>query len=178
MKNTNSENKRKSETTIPVGTIDDDYAKKSVDDKLADQIKDYITSEFLTEADNRAITEDQRKFQIYKVDLNNDGNEEVFVNFMTSYFCGTGGCRVLLLDSDMEMITKFSPTQDLYVENAVENGWRVLLTKTEGNWRKLIYEEGTYPTNPTIVEATSDEPSKEAEKMFDVESGKLKMYSF
>lgn len=177
-KNTKTENKTKSETTIPVGTKDDDYAKRSVDDKLADKIKEYINDKFLTEADNRAITEGQRKFQLYKVDLNNNGNEEVFVKFATSYFCGTGGCTVLLLDNNMDLITKLSPTQDLYVENAVENGYKVLLTYTEGEWRKLVYEKGSYPTNPTMVEATSDEPSEQAEKMFDVESGKLNTYSF
>ena len=183
-KNSNSENnqsteiKTELEATIPVGTkkVEDD--KKGVDDELADKIKNYIITEFLTDADNRAITEDQRKFQLYKVDLNNDGNEEIFVNFMTSYFCGSGGCTVLLLDNNLKLITRFSPTQTLFVDEKVENDWRILLTNTEGSWRKLIYENGTYPSNPTMVDATNEEPSEKAVKMFDEDHSKQKTYNF
>ena len=176
-KNPNSE-KLKGEATIPVGTKNIDDDKIGVDDELADKIKNYITSEFLTEADARAITEDQRKFQLHKIDLNNDGNEEVFVNFMTSYFCGSGGCTVLLLDSNLKLITRFSPTETLFVGEKVENDWRVILTHTEGSWRKLIYDNGTYPSNPTMVEKTTDEPSVNAVKMFDEDDSKQKTYNF
>lgn len=155
-----------------------DFAKQGVDDELADKIKDYLTTEFMTEGDLRAITEDQRKFQLYKVDLNKDGNEEVFVNFITPYFCGTGGCTVLLLNSDQDLITGFSPTRTLYVEETLENDWRVILTKTEGAWRKLIYENSTYPSNPSMVETTNESPSDNAEKMFDAEYSKSKTYNF
>ena len=177
-KNTNSKNKIKGETTIPVGTKDLDYAKQSVDDELADKIKNYINTTFLTEADMRAISEDDRKFQFYKIDLNNDGKEEMFVNFGTPYFCGSGGCTVLLLNSSLELITRFSPTQVLFVENATENGWKVLFTRTEGSWKKLVYENDTYPSNPTMVEETNEQLSEDAEKLFDEDDSKLKTYSF
>lgn len=159
-------------------TIGDDYAFRSIDNDLAKKIKEYITTKFLTDADLKAISEEDRNFQLYKVDLNNDGSEEIFVNFGTSYFCGSGGCTVLLLNNKLELITRFSPTQTLYVEKAVENGWRVLLTKTEGSWRKLVYENDTYPTNPTMVEATEESLSDDGVKMFGVESGKSTKYSF
>lgn len=155
-----------------------DFAQQSVDDELAEEVKTYLTTEFLTDGDLRAIKENQRKFQLYKIDLNNDGKDEVFVNFMNSYFCGTGGCTVLLLDSDLELITRFSPTRTLYVEKARENGWNVLFTETEGNWRKLFYENGTYPSNPTLLETTNGLPSDQAQIMFDEESSKLKTYTF
>ena len=155
-----------------------DYAKESIDDELADKIKSYITTKFLTEGDLRAISEDQRKFQLYKVDLNNDGKDEVFINFITSYFCGTGGCTVLLLTNNLELITRFSPTQTLYVEKSVENDWSVLLTHTEGSWRQLIYENGTYPSNPTMVEAMNQLPNENAEKIFNEDLSKQKTYNF
>lgn len=155
-----------------------DFAQQSVDDELAEKVKNYLITEFLTDGDLRAIKEDQRKFQLYKIDLNNDGNDEVFVNFMNSYFCGTGGCTVLLLDSDLELITRLSPTRTLYVEKILENGWSVLFTETEGNWKKLIYKNGTYPSNPTMVETTNELPSDQAQIMFDEESSKLKTYTF
>lgn len=154
------------------------FINKSVDDKLAEKIKSYLINQFLTEGDLRAIKEDQRKFQLYKIDLNNDGNDEVFVNFGTSYFCGSGGCTVLLLKSSLELITRFSPTRTLYVENTFQNGWRVILTVSEGSWRKLIYNNGTYPSNPTMVETKSAPSSEQAEILFDEDIIGLKTYTF
>lgn len=155
-----------------------DFAKQSVDDELAKKISHYINTEYLTEGDVRAIKEEQRKFQLHKIDLNKDGNEEVFVNFMTTYFCGSGGCTVLLLDSNLELITKFSPTQVLYVEEEMQNGWRILITRAEGDWRKLVYQEETYPSNPTIVETISEAPNPLSTIMFDEFYEKSKIYNF
>ena len=52
-----------------------------------------------------AMTDSDRKFQMYKIDLNKDGKQEIFVRFLTPYFCGTGGCNFLLLDHEGEIIT-------------------------------------------------------------------------
>lgn len=158
-------------------TIDTNYALQNVDDNLANKVKEYITTKFLTEADLRAISKEDRHFQLYKSDLNNDGSEEIFVNFGTSYFCGTGGCTVLLLNSQLELITKFSPTQTLYISDEIVNGWAILLTNAEGDWKKLIYEGGTYPTNPTMVEEITDLPGNTI-KTFDEDSNKQNTYSF
>ncbi|MCK5816185.1 MAG: hypothetical protein KAH07_09595 [Flavobacteriaceae bacterium] len=155
-----------------------DYTKQSVDDKLADKIKTYITTVFLTDGDLRVIAKDQRKFQLYKIDLNNDGENEIFVNFMTSYFCGTGGCTILLLNNDFEMITKFSVTKTLFVEKILQNGWRILMTKSEGNWKELVYKNDSYPSNPSMVKTTTIFPSGHAEIMFDEDYSKPKTYDF
>ncbi|MGY0407332.1 MAG: hypothetical protein ACWIPJ_03110, partial [Polaribacter sp.] len=120
----------------------------------------------------------QRKFQLYKVDLNNDGNKEVFVNFMTSYFCGTGGCTILLLNSNLKKINKFTVIRTLYIEKTLQNGWRVLMTKSEGNWVKLMYKNGAYPSNPTVLKPTNELPSENAEILFKEDSSKLKTYNF
>lgn len=147
-------------------------------DELVDKVKTYLTKEYLTEADLRAISEDQRKFQIQEIDLNNDGKEEVFVNFMTSYFCGTGGCIILLLNDQIEPITKFTVTRTpLYVEKAMENGWNIIMTQSEGKWRKLIYKDGSYSSNPSIVEISSEAPTENTFKIFDDNSG-LETYDF
>ena len=188
-KNTSSENnqtqadtelKTESEEIIPIEeeAIQSDFAIQSVDDELVDKIRYYLNTEFLTEGDLGAISEEQKKFQIYKVDLNGDGNDEVFVNFMTTYFCGTGGCTVLLLSSDLDLITRFSPIRTLYVEETLENGWKVLLTESEGTWRKLIYENATYPSNPSIVQATNDTPTEQAEVLFDADYSQPETYNF
>lgn len=170
-----SENKQTKEEEIE--TLDTDYNPQSVDDDLANKVKVYITTKFLTDADLRAISEEDRKFQLYKTDLNNDGSEEIFVNFGTSYFCGSGGCTVLLLNDKLELITKFSPTQTLFIGKEIENGWFTLLTRVDGDWKKLIYEGGTYPANPTLVEIATNLPEN-AKKTFYEDKIVQKTYHF
>ena len=152
---------------------------ENVNDELIDKIKDYIATEYLSEADLRAISEDQRKFQIHQIDLNNDGKKELFVNFITSYFCGTGGCSLLLLNDKIEPITKFTVTRTpLYVEQSTENGWRPILTQSEGKWRKLTFKDGSYPSNPSVVEISNDAPTESADILFGDNNNELKTFNF
>lgn len=152
--------------------------KQGSDDPLVEDLKNYINTEYLTEGDSRAISEEQRKFQFETMDLNNDGNKEVFVYFNTSYFCGTGGCTILLLNDKLEPITEFTVTRPpLFFEETTENGWRTILMKSENKWRNLIYEDGTYPSNPSIVETTDDTPTESTQQLF-AEDNPLESYSF
>lgn len=145
--------------------------------ELLDKVENYILTDYLTEADLRTISKDQRKLQLYQIDLNNDGKKEIFVNLASTYFCGTGGCTVLLLNDQLQPITEFTVTQTpIYVEETIENGWKVLMVQSGGNWRKLIFEDGSYPSNPSIVEISVDAPHKSAEVLFD--NDKMKIYSF
>lgn len=159
-------------------TTDSGVDTNTIDDPLAEKIKTYLNETFLTEGDKRAISEAQRKFQYDKVDLNNDGEEEVFVNLPSSYFCGTGGCTILLLDHKLDLITRFSPTRTLYVQNKTQNGWQVLATKTEGKWRNLIYKNGAYPSNPTLLKTADAAPSANAQILFNEDANNIKTYRF
>ena len=175
--------KTEKEESIPIEekeALVSDFVKQSVDDELADKINSYITTKFLTEADLKLIPESQRKFQFYQIDLNNDGGNEVFVNLMTSYFCGSGGCTILLLNNQLKPITKFTVIRTpLFAEQTLKNGWRILLTKSEGELKEMIYNDGTYPSNPSVIEkAPYDAPSGHAEIMFDINFSKPKTYNF
>lgn len=160
-------------------TTSTEDASPSTNDALADRIGHYLASEYLTAGDQRAIADEQRKFQLYQTDLNGDGQPKVFVNFITSYFCGTGGCTLLLLSPERELITEFTVTRTpLWAEPTTENGWRVLLARSDGELKKLVYRDGTYPPNPSVVEMSADEPSNRAEKILDEEGSNVKTYSF
>ncbi|MBD0825232.1 hypothetical protein [Aestuariibaculum marinum] len=156
------------------------YASQSVNDALAEQIKDFITTQYLSEGDLNIIDASQRKFQLYQIDLNNDGKNEVFVNFMTSYFCGTGGCTILLLSPELKTITRFTVTRTpLWVEPSMKNGWKIILTRSLGELKELTYANGTYPSNPSMVEkAPYDAASGHAEILFDDNFSPPKTYSF
>ncbi len=51
----------------------------------------FISNQFLTEGDFRALDANDRKFQYEATDLNGDGINEYLVSFSSPYFCGSGG---------------------------------------------------------------------------------------
>lgn len=175
-KNASTETEKiEDEEEIIVSDIEND----NENSELVAKVKEYITAQYLTEADLRAISEDQRKFQIHQIDLNNDGKKEVFVNFMTSYFCGTGGCTLLLLNDQIEPITEFTVTRTpLYVEETMKNDWNTIMTQSEGKWRRLTYKDGSYPSNPSVVVVSNDSPAKGADILFDDNNTSIKTYNF
>ncbi|MFT3912418.1 MAG: hypothetical protein QM737_23525 [Ferruginibacter sp.] len=148
-------------------------------DSLALKIKTYIITKLLDSNDLRTITAEERKFQLYQTDLDNDGRNEVFVNFITGYFCGTGGCSILLLDSDLKRITKFSAMNvPLFIEQTNKTGWKHILVRSERALKELIYKNGTYPSNPSVLDnAPYDVPGNDVEVVFDV-NRKRKTYVF
>lgn len=159
-----------------VGTLENDN--EINDAALVVKVKNYITTKYLLKADLKVIPKDQRKFQFVKIDINNDGEDEVLVNFMTNYFCGTGGCNLLLLNTDMEPITNFTVTKTpLYIAKSEENTWGEIWTHSAGKWRKLVYKDDSYPTNPSLVTAAEDAPPENAVVLFKKNS-ELETYSF
>ncbi len=164
-----------------VSTANDEsgYAPMAVDDEAAEWITGLLVDNYLKE-DMEYLEARDRKFQFFKVDLNEDGEEEYFIRFMSPWFCGTGGCSFYLLSHEGEMITSFTVmSEPVWVEPTKKNGWKILLVRDRGVLRELVYENGTYPPNPTVVdEAPYDAASGEALVMFDEQFGKAKTYTF
>ena len=155
------------------------YVSQSVDEDLANNLRNFLVNEYLKN-DISLLQKSDRKFQFYKVDLNADGNDEIFVRFLTPYFCGTGGCTFLLLDKYGEIITKFTVMRaPIFIESIKENGWSILLVKDSGVFKELKYKNGTYPSNPSmLIKAPYDAPSGHAEVLFDKDFGNAKTYEF
>ena len=143
------------------------FAPQSTDEQTANNLKNFLVYEFLKD-DISFLKPDERKFQFYKIDLNEDGQEEIFVRLMSSYFCGSGGCTFLLLDKYGEVITKFTVTRaPIFVEPRKVNGWSLLLVKDAGVYKELRVDKGTYPSHPSLVsKAPYDAPSGHAQVIF------------
>ncbi|PJX22880.1 hypothetical protein CAP47_07620 [Psychroflexus sp. S27] len=153
---------------------------KAENDELGERIKAYLESDFLNDADLRAIDKEDKQFQIHEIDLNRDGENEIFVNFKTPYFCGTGGCQLLLLTSDLKLVTKFTVTRTpFYVSHKMKNGWSVLEVYSEGNLKELVYNNNSYPSNPSLLENSQDgKPSDKSKILFQNNAEKYKNYRF
>jgi hypothetical protein len=167
-----------SKEEIPVNKTTD-FVPQSTDQQTANNLKNFLALDYLKDELSFLEPKD-RKFQFYKIDLNNDGNEEIFVRFMSSYFCGSGGCTFLLLDKYGEVITKFTVTRaPIFVESTKVNGWSVLLVKDAGVLKELTFENGSYPSNPSVLpKAPYDAPSGHAQLMFDDDFYQSKTFEF
>jgi hypothetical protein len=155
------------------------FVPQSTDKQTANNLKNFLINDFLKD-DISLLEPNDRKFQFYKIDLNNDGNEEIFVRFMSSYFCGSGGCTFLLLDKYGDVITKFTVTRaPIFVETRKVNGWSLLLVKDAGVFKELVFENGSYPSNPSVLpKAPYDAPSGHAQVMFDDSFYQSKTFEF
>jgi len=158
---------------------DNSFVKQSTDQQTAENLKTFLREEYLKE-DLAFLQPLDRKFQFYKIDLNNDGNDEILVRFLSPYFCGTGGCTFLLLDKYGKIITKFTVTRPpFFVEQTKVNGWAILLVKDSGVFKELTFNDGSYPSNPTVLpKAPYDAPSGHAEILFDDDLYKCKTFQF
>lgn len=163
---------------IPVNRAPE-FVPQSTDQQTANNLKNFLALDYLKD-DLSFLEPKDRKFQFYKTDLNNDGNEEIFVRFMGSYFCGSGGCTFLLLDKYAEVITKFTVTRaPIFIESTKVNGWSVLLIKDAGVLKELTFKNGSYPSNPSVLpKAPYDAPSGHAQVMFDDSFYQSKTFEF
>ncbi|MCU7617203.1 hypothetical protein NZ698_08335 [Chryseobacterium sp. PBS4-4] len=153
------------------------FDSNTVEDSLALKIKDFITSQYLKPEDLKIIDASARKFNLYQIDLNNDDKKEVFINFFTPYFCGSGGCTLVLLDSDLKLISKFTVTRTpITIDSKTENGWKVLWIQDGNDWKILTNKSGKYPSNPSMIKPTKEVPESNAVKIFDNNTSKT--YSF
>ncbi|GGK10714.1 hypothetical protein GCM10007962_01070 [Yeosuana aromativorans] len=154
------------------------YMPFTVNDALVKNIADFLKNDYL-KSDYDILMDNDKKFQLAEIDLNSDGKNEVFVNFFSSYFCGTGGCTLLLLSNDLKPITKFTVTRTpLYIQKEVENGWNTILVRFGDKFVKLVNNGKTYPNNPSVVKPVDYAPSGHDLLLFDDNYSPSKTYTF
>ena len=166
------------ESNSEIGSISEGFMAFTINDSLAKEVGLFLKNDFL-KSDYDILLDDDKKFQLAEIDLNNDGNNEVFINFFSRYFCGTGGCTLLLLDSKLTLITKFTVTQTpLFIQKEVENGWNTILVRFQDKFVKLVYDGSSYPSNPSVVTPVDYAPSGHDLVLFDDNYSPSKIYSF
>lgn len=168
----------KSDNETTVHKVNENFAVQSVDELMSKNISNFLTQSYLKN-DIRFLSENDRKFQMYKIDLNSDGKEEYFVRFISSYFCGSGGCTFLLLDRYSEIITKFTVMRPpIFVSVEKENGWRKLMVESEGKFKELIFNGKSYPSNPSVVTDSKTNPGSDFEILFGEKNLSAKTYTY
>jgi heat shock protein HslJ len=82
------------------------------------------------------------------VDLDNDGDDEIFVYLLGSFFCGTGGCNLQLFTRDADgyaLVNEFTTTRTpVIVTSQMTNGWKDIWRYRSGGGRPANYIAGRF----------------------------------
>lgn len=101
--------------------------------------------------DKNIIDSFSRRFIFFQYDLNDDNIKETFVGLTGSYFCGSGGCTILLLDDTANVITRFTVTDyPVIVAGTKTNGWKDLILYSAGKNHLVKFDGKKYPSNPSV----------------------------
>jgi hypothetical protein len=134
--------------TIPA----DQYGIYSSNPKTADLVRLTIKDLYKDDLAKNIIDDYSKRFIFFEYDLNEDGNKEILVGFTGPYFCGTGGCTQLLLDSQGNVITTFSVSDyPVIIDTNKTNGWKDLFIYSGGKNRIVKFDGKKYPSNPSIL---------------------------
>lgn len=78
-----------------------------------------------------------------RVDLDNDGDDEVFVYLLGSFFCGTGGCNLQIYSRGADgyaLVNEFTITRTpVIVTSQMTNGWKDIWRYRSGGGRPANY---------------------------------------
>jgi len=121
--------------------------------------KDMVLEKALVKAFDLEQDEGNVRYYYNKVDLNEDGNPEVFVYLVGSPVCGTGGCSAAIfkqVNEEYILLSKFTLVNNpVIINNSKTNGYRDIIMYVSGGgiesffaWVK--YDGTTYPTNPSV----------------------------
>lgn len=103
--------------------------------------------------------DDDIRYYYNKVDLNDDGNPEIFVYLVGSSVCGTGGCSGAIFNQEGEeykLLSRFSLVRNpVIISNTKTNGYRDIIMHVSGGgiksfFAQLKYDGTIYPSNPSI----------------------------
>ncbi|WP_214226419.1 hypothetical protein [Pedobacter sp. B4-66] len=153
-----SENQAKSSDTLVIVHKPEELRKDSVSNQkemvsenTLNLIKIGLGEMFKDDLSKNLIDEQSRKFKVFEHNINEEPKKEIFVGLTGSYFCGSGGCTVLLLHPDGELITKFTVTEyPLLIAETYTKGWNDLILHSQGKDHLMKFNGKTYPSNPSI----------------------------
>lgn len=119
-------------------------------------IKLTLTDLFQEDLEKGFLDSTSRRYLYDQVDLNGDGNLEILVGLTGPYFCGSGGCTILLLTNHGDVITRFTVVDyPIYVDHELTNGWKNLIMFSGQENRQAAFDGQAYPSNPSVLDVFS-----------------------
>jgi hypothetical protein len=120
------------------------------EDSIANLVRLTLLDYYKLDLEKGLIDSFSRQFKYAEYDINNDGRKEIFVGLTGPFFCGSGGCSPLLLDSKGNVISQFSVSDyPIIISSNVTNGWHDLIIESNGKKHLMKFNGKSYPSNPS-----------------------------
>ncbi|WP_290706987.1 hypothetical protein [Flavihumibacter sp. CACIAM 22H1] len=131
-------------------------------------VRETLKALYKEDIDKNLLDSLSRSFILFEYDLNEDGKKEILVAQNGPYFCGTGGCTLLLLSPEGKLLTRFSVTDlPIIVLRNRTNGWNDLLLSSAGKLHHMKFDGKKYPSNPSIAPVFKQLPGDELPRLLD-----------
>lgn len=135
------------------------YGINSSSKQTADLVRLTLKDKYKSDLDKNLIDSLSRKFIFFEYDLNGDSKKEIFVGLTGPYFCGSGGCTILLLDDQGNDITNFTVSDyPVVIDNKKTGNWKDLFIMSGGKYHVIKSVGKNYPSNPSTQPVLKEIP--------------------
>ena len=142
-------------------------------------VKRLLLTKYADDIKKQLIDSFSRKFILIEYDFNSDGSKEILVGLNGSYFCGSGGCTLLLLKSNGEIVTSFSVSEiPVIVATSKTNGWNDLYIYSNKKFRVVKFDGNKYPSNPSMLPVLNTMPSDVLPRLLNVANEPYPKFTF
>jgi hypothetical protein len=102
----------------------------------------------------------QTRYYYDRIDLSGDGKPEALVYLSGSYTCGTGGCKMLVLEQSgqqYQLVSKMTLVNaPVIVSSEKSAGWNDLVLEVAGggadkHYARMQFDGNAYPVNPSTA---------------------------
>ena len=136
----------------PTDTIPGDrYGINSSSKQTADLVRLTLQDKYKSDLEKNLIDSLSRKFIFFEYDLNGDSKKEIFIGLTGPYFCGSGGCSIMLVDNQGNEITNFTVSEyPVVIDNNKSKEWNDLFILSNGKYHIMKFDGKKYPSNPSV----------------------------
>ena len=135
------------------------YGINSSSKQTADLVRLTLRDKYKSDLEKNLVDSLSRKFIFFEYDLNGDSKKEIFVGLTGPYFCGSGGCTIMLVDDQGNEITNFSVSDyPVVIDSKKSTEWRDLFILSGGKYHTMKFDGKKYPSNPSVQPVLKDIP--------------------
>lgn len=135
------------------------YGINSSSKQTADLVRLTLKDKYKSDLEKNLVDSLSRKFIFFEYDLNGDSKKEIFVGLTGPYFCGTGGCTIMLLDNQGNEITNFTVSDyPVVIDNKKTGNWNDLFIMSNGKYHVIKSVGKNYPSNPSTQPVSKEIP--------------------
>jgi putative lipoprotein len=117
----------------------------------------------------------ETQYRIAEIDLNGDKKKDALVLLQDGYWCGTGGCSMLIFtnkNNDFKLVSAISLVRDpVIVSGTKTKNWRDIIVHVSGGGGDsknvaLKFNGSTYPTNPSLLKPLATNAKTQGKTVF------------